>query len=316
MKKKKLVSRFLKVGGGMAVMALAPGAAWGCACGCGIFEVGTSSMFPEGSGGTVFQTYAFQNQNQNWSDSSKAPSQNNPDKNITTSFLSTGAQYMFNRSWGVEGEIPFAYRSFSTVSGVTGNPVTLKWWSLGDIRLHGIYTGFSEDLSSGIDFGLKLPTGSFTQNDANKDVDRDTQIGTGSTDVLLGGFHRGNLISSYRLDWFAQGEADLPVLTQGNYRPGFEFDGAAGANYRGFMIGHVNVAPLAQILFSERTQDFGADANSPSSGYTRVLVSPGIEVHIHPIKIYADVEVPVFQHFNGNQLAASYLFKLNVSYMF
>ena len=323
MKKKKLVSQFLKGGGGLAVMALAPGAAWGCACGCGIFEVGTSSMFPEGSGGTVFQTYAFQNQNQNWSDSSKAPTVNNNDKNITTSFFSTGVQYMFNRNWGVEGEIPFAYRSFSTLSGAT--PVTLKWWSLGDIRLHGIYTGFSEDLSSGIDFGVKLPTGNFSQNDAAGDIDRDTQIGTGSTDVLLGGFHRGNLISSYRLDWFAQGEADLPVLTQGDYRPGFEFDGAAGVNYRGFLVGRANIAPLAQVLISERTRDLGEDAagglnDTPpdgiNSGFTRVLVSPGIEVHIHPIKIYADVEVPVFQHFNGNQLAAPYMFKMSVSYMF
>jgi hypothetical protein len=36
----------------------------------------------------------------------------------------------------------------------------------------------------------------------------------------------------------------------------------------------------------------------------------------HRHKINADVEVPVFQHFNGNQLAAAYLFKLNASYMF
>jgi hypothetical protein len=315
MKKKKLASQFLKVGGGMAVMALAPGTVWGCACGCGIFEVGTSAMFPEGSGGMAFQTNAFQNQNQNWSDSSKAPSVNNPDKNITTSFLSTGVQYMFNRSWGVEGEIPYAYRSFTTLSAAS-TPVTLKWWSLGDIRIHGIYTGFSEDLSSGIDFGLKLPTGSFSQNDAANDIDRDSEIGTGSTDILLGGFHRGNLIPNYRLDWFVQGEADLPTLTQADYRPGFEFDGAAGINYRGFTVGRANISPLGQLFFSERTKDSGADANSPNSGYTRMLVSPGIEVHIHPIKIYADVEVPVFQHFNGNQLAAPYLFKMSVSYMF
>jgi hypothetical protein len=333
MKKKKIVSQFLKVGGGMAVMALAPGAAWGCACGCGIFEVGTSSMFPEGSGGMAFQTYAFQNQNQNWSDSSKTSAANNADKNITTSFLSTGLQYMFNRSWGAEVEIPYAYRSFTTLNNPTltgntysgGTPVTMKWWSLGDIRLHGIYTGFSEDMSSGIDFGVKLPTGNFSQEDAGNDIDRDSEIGTGSTDILLGGFHRGNLISSARLDWYAQMEADLPVLTQGDYRPGFEIDGAAGVNYRGFHVGHANIAPLAQILVSERTRDLGEDAagglndsppNGINSGFTRVLVSPGIDVHIHPIEIYADVEVPVFQHFNGSQLAAPYMFKMSVSYMF
>ncbi|HWY30570.1 MAG TPA: hypothetical protein VNX46_07455, partial [Candidatus Acidoferrum sp.] len=124
MKNKNLTSQFLKVGGGLAVAVLVPGPVWGCACGCGIFEVGTSSMFPEGTGGMAFQTYDFQNQNENWNNSSKAPSANNQDKNITTSFLSTGVQYFFNRSWGVEGEIPFAYRSFTTLRGAS--PVTSK----------------------------------------------------------------------------------------------------------------------------------------------------------------------------------------------
>jgi hypothetical protein len=34
------------------------------------------------------------------------------------------------------------------------------------------------------------------------------------------------------------------------------------------------------------------------------------------VKIYADAELPVYQHFNGNQLAAPVLFKVSVSYMF
>jgi len=42
----------------------------------------------------------------------------------------------------------------------------------------------------------------------------------------------------------------------------------------------------------------------------------GVEFHIHPVKIYADVELPVFQNVNGNQLVAPVLFKVNVSYMF
>jgi hypothetical protein len=32
--------------------------------------------------------------------------------------------------------------------------------------------------------------------------------------------------------------------------------------------------------------------------------------------MYADVEVPVFQDFVGNQLAAPWMFKMYVSYMF
>ncbi len=41
--------------------------AWGCACGCDIFDVGTSSMFPNHAGWMVFIDYDFQDQNQNWS---------------------------------------------------------------------------------------------------------------------------------------------------------------------------------------------------------------------------------------------------------
>jgi hypothetical protein len=328
MKNKNLNSQMIKIGVGFLTGVLAPGLAFGCACGCGIFEVGTSSMFPSGEGGMAFVNYDFQDQNQNWSGSSQAPAANNDDKEIRTDFITTGVQYMFNRSWGAEIEIPYAYRSFKTVTAnpdvPPGTVTKIDWGSLGDIRLKGVYTGFSEDMSSGIDFGLRIPTGNFTHQNAYNDVDRDSQIGSGSTDILLGGFHRGNLIESWRLDWFAQAEADLPVLTQGEYRPGFEFDGAAGINYRGWALGRANISPIAQVLVSERTRDIGNDAaggsndgnNGINSGYTRVLLSPGIEVHLHPFKIYADAEVPVFAHVNGNQLVAPVLFKVSLSYMF
>ena len=52
------------------------------------------------------------------------------------------------------------------------------------------------------------------------------------------------------------------------------------------------------------------------SGYQRILLAPGIEFHLHPVKIFADVELPVYQNVNGNQLVAPALFKLGVSYMF
>ena len=314
-----------KVGFGLFAGILAPGAAWACACGCGVFEVGTSYMLPEGPGGMGFLDYDFQDQNQNWSDSSKAPAVNNNDKEIRTDFVSVGLEYMFNRSWGVEAELPFGYRDFKTISAAPNNPLTsVEWWSVGDIRLKAIYTGFSPDLSSGLTLGLRLPTGSFSHENAYDDVDRDSEIGTGSTDVLLGGFHRGNIGQSMKWDWFAQAEADLPVLTQADYRPGFEVDAAAGIDYKGFSLGRLRIVPLAQVLVSERTRDLGNDAaggandgnDGINSGYTRVLLSPGIEFHLHPVKIYADVEVPVFERVTGNQLVAPVLFKVSLSYMF
>jgi len=313
---------------GLWAGVLAPGAAWACACGCGVFDVGTSYMLPEGPGGMAFLNYDFQDQNQNWSDRSKAPAANNDDKEIRTSFFSVGLECMFNRSWGVEAEMPFADRNFKTITAdpnVPANTLTsVNWFSPGDLRLKGIYTGFSPDLSSGLTFGLRLPTGSFDHENGYDDVDRDSEIGSGSTDILLGGFHRGNLAKNQLWEWFAQAEADLPVLTQADYRPGVELDAAVGIDYTGFSLGRLGIVPLAQVIVSERTRDLGNDAagganagnNGINSGYTRVLLSPGIEFHLHPVKIYADVEVPVFQHVNGNQLVAPVLFKLSLSYMF
>jgi hypothetical protein len=294
----------------------APFSAFACACGCGVFDVGTSSMFPADAGGTVFLDYDYQDQNHNWSGTSSAPNANNGDKQIETHFVTLGAQYMFNRSWGAQVELPLWNRTFSTdlnFGAPPPNVVSRNWTGLGDLRLKGIYTGFSEDLSSGLTFGVKLPTGSISHDPDV--VDRDTQISSGSTDILLGGFHRDRFGSS-RWNWFAQAELDLPVLTQGDYRPGFEADAAAGIYYDGLSLGRVKISPVGQIIGSWRDHDHGAGAAPADSGYERVLLSPGIEFHLHPVKIYADVELPVFQNMNGNQLTAPVLLKLSVSYMF
>ena len=261
----------------------------------------------------AYLQYDYQDQNRNWNGTSMAPVAKNDDKQIETDFVMFGLQYMFNQKWGAQLEVPFDYRHFKADDG-TGNIVTRNWSQLGDIRIEGIYTGFFADLSAGVTFGLKLPTGSYTEDPDF--VDRDTQIGTGSTDILLGGFYRGNITKDEKWDWFAQLQLDVPVLIQAEYRPGVELDTAAGVDYKGFSLGRMRISPVAQAIFSERTSDSGSNADPDNSGYQRILLSPGIEFHIHPVKIYADAEFPVYQNFTGNQLAAPVLFKLSASWMF
>ena len=321
MKNKKIDSAAaVKVGCGLLAGMLAPGVVHACACGCGAFDVATSSMLPNGTGGMAWLQYDYQDQNHNWNGTSQGLEANNGDREIETHFITAGLQYMFNNNWGLQLEVPFDYRTFKTVtanSSVPPNTVTtLNWGALGDIRLEGIYTGFFADQSAGVTFGLKLPTGDWTYNNTYGDVDRDSEIGTGSTDILLGGFYRGNLDRDQKWDWFAQGLLDVPVLTQAEYRPGVELDTAAGIDYKGFSLGRARISPLAQVIFSERTGDIGYAANPANSGYQRILLSPGIEFHIHPVMIYADAEFPVYQNFTGNQLAAPVMFKVSVSYMF
>jgi hypothetical protein len=314
MKKRKIDSKMVvKAGCGLLAGMLTPSLVHACACGCGVFDVATSSMFPEGQGGTAFLQYDYQDQNRNWNGFSKASAGNNDDKDIETHFITAGLQYMFNERWGAQIEIPYDYRNFKGTD-VNNQIASHGWGQLGDIRLEGIYTGFFGDLSAGVTFGLKLPTGSYTEDPDL--VDRDTQIGTGSTDILLGGYYRGNITADEKWDWFAQLQLDVPALTQAGYRPGVELDSAAGIDYKGFSVGRVRISPVAQVIFSERTHDSGSNASPDDTGYQRVMLSPGIEFHVHPVKIYADAEFPVLQHFTGDQLAAPVMFKVSMSYMF
>ena len=85
-------------------------------------------------------------------------------------------------------KVPYWFRTFRTDIGIPGAPdvETYRHSALGDIRVLGTYTGFSADMSSGLSVGLKLPTGDWTY----PNFDRDTSIGTGTTDLLLGGLPR------------------------------------------------------------------------------------------------------------------------------
>lgn len=275
-------------------------------------------MIPTGTGIETFFDYDYQDQNQNWSGSSQAPAADNGDKNIRTSWYNFGYQQMFSRDWGLRLEVPYEDRHFVTTGGATGNDiVALNFSGIGDLRIEGIYTGFSPDLSSGLLFGVKLPTGSYTTEDAYDDIDRDSEIGSGSTDVLLGGFKRFDLGSGTDWSGFTQALLDLPVLSQVQYRPGTEFDVAVGAYYNGLRIGRLKIAPIGQIKLSVRSQDTGANSASPvASGFERILAAPGLELDLHPFKVYTDVELPLYYHFTGDQLVAKSLFRLNVSYMF
>ena len=287
---------------------------WACACGCGIFNVGTSSMFPMGRGGTIYEEYDFMDQAHNWSKESKASTDDNSDKQIRTSFINTGLQYMFNRDWGVSVELPYEHRYFKTDNGGPGSPDIQSFThdAIGDIRVQGIYTGFTPDMSTGVIFGLKLPTGDYTY----PNFDRDTEIGTGSTDALIGAYHRGALTSDNSFSYFIQDNLDQPFLTHGGYLPGTEDDAAVGLYYNGWSFGGVKVTPVAEVINSYRSRDKGWAANTPNSGYERVVLTPGIELDYKRVMVFFDVGFPVYVNVNGDQLVASELYKVTVSYMF
>ena len=179
---------------------------------------------------SMFFEYNFMDQNRNWSGSSSAPASDNDDKEIKTDFFTAGAQYVFDQDWSVKLQMPYWNRSFTTDTG--SGIATFRHGAFGDIRLTGVYSGLSDDGATDISLGVKLPTGDFHY----AGFDRDTEIGTGSTDALIGLYHGGALSDDENWSWYAQIMWDKPLASQGGYTPGGEFDGAAGIAY-GFKLG-------------------------------------------------------------------------------
>jgi len=295
-----------------SLVILAPNAALACACGCGVFDVSSSSTMASDSTGSVFFEYDFLNQNKNWAGDHSAPTEINDDKRIRTSFYNVGGQYMFTPQWGVTVEVPYWERYFKTADEATGGLDQFNHGDFGDVRIRATYAGFSDDLSTGITFGLKLPTGDFSY----PGFDRDTAIGTGSTDLLLGAYHNGNLTDDFAWAWFANVQMDQPLFTQDGYRPGTEFNATVGVSYEEFDFETFKVAPLLQFIGSYRLADGGPEANPDGSGYYRLLISPGIRVNVANVRLNANVAMPIYQHVNGTQLISPALFKLSVSYSF
>ncbi len=295
----------------LCLAAAAPQALRACACGCGVFDVGVGTLLPTKPGGMVWGEYDFMDQKQNWRGGSPAQAADNPDKKIETDFQTAGVQYMFNRKWGFMAEQPYDFRSYTGAAGPAGMG-EFNHWALGDTRVMGIYTGMSPTMASGLMFGAKLADGDYTY----PGFDRDTELGTGSTDVLAGGYHFGRFSKKSYWSWWANAMADVPVLISDGYRPGSEIDATIAAYYERWGIGKLRLSPFAQALGSYRWRDSGPNADAPDSGYRRVIAAPGLEADAGPLRVYGYVGFPVYQFVNGNQLVAAQYYTFNVMYMF
>lgn len=314
----------------------APISALACACGCGIFDVGDGTIMPNNadSGLSVWFRLAYQDQNQNWEGTHSAPAADNGDKQINTVFYFLGGQYAINRKWTVMAELPIYDRALTTtddgtVAGPAGTIFTSHDFAAGDLELMSMYTGFSSDRSTGVGFGLKLPTGDWHGPNGplgGAAFDRDSLPGTGSTDLVLQAYHTGSLNKSNTLGYFVQGKYQVAVATREQYRPGNEFDSAIGLTYDLGGFGPITkVTPVLQLLNSFREHDTGDNADALNSGYERVLIDPGVSMRVKNVRFDADVAIPIYQHTNAavvgtsdssGQLVAGTLLKFQVTYDF
>jgi hypothetical protein len=221
-----------------------------------------------------------------------------------------------NANWGVTAMVPSFVRTHETIAGGDTEVSSSRSSGLGDVRLIGRYQGFAEDHSFGVQFGVKLPTGRTDDTfgsgpQAGQLVDRGLQLGTGSTDLILGIYKFGEL----SMDWgyFAQASFQSAVSHQSGFRPGDGINANLGVRYAGWK----SVTPALQVNVRAEKPETGPEADTPNSGATLAYLSPGVTVHLsNQLHLYAFVQIPVYQHVTGYQIEPRFLASVGVHYNF
>ena len=224
-------------------------------------------------------------------------------------------------TWGLSLSIPYVDRDHLHIHNHAGEkePETWRFRSLGDVRVtarHELIASRDDPsriASAGIMFGVKLPTGKFdVKNDDGEEAERTLQPGTGTTDLIIGGYwYCGNPLEDW--SWFARAQAVIPANSRDGYKPGKQLNVDAGYR-RG--IGH-DAAVMLQLNAHVNDRDSGENAEPEDSGKRQLFLSPGVSWNFtRNAQVYAFAQFPLYQAVNGVQLTAKWSALAGVSWRF
>jgi hypothetical protein len=254
------------------------------------------------------------------------------DKRTINRLLNIDADYAINSRWNIAVGVPLVSRDHShTFDSSIGGPFgqQARFTEPGDIRVVGRYKFDTGSLNSGggIRFGLKLPTGAIDKIMTPPDpadpatpykLERSSQPGSGSTDLILGLYRFGSSPSS-NWSWFASGQVQAAATTRDGFRPGQQINLDLGVNYAA----SDELGGVLQLNFQHRSRDAGINANLASGGHSLNL-SPGLTYALTPqTRIYGFVQKAMRQYVNvdpadpsSGQLTAPWSFALGVNHRF
>ena len=298
-------------------------AAFACAsCGCSLSSDWESQGLSSGPGVRIDLRYDNLNQNQVRSGTGKVGAWPVPghEQELYTKnqYLTAGIDYSASANWGLNLQIPYIDRSHAS-NGMAfdgSDAGSSHTQSLGDAKLIARYTGLREEGSTGLQFGLKLPTGSHSQTFsagaiAGDPLDRGLQPGSGTTDAILGVFHFASLSQNW--DYFGQATAQLPLNSRDGFKPGHALNVNAGFRY----LGVEAVVPQIQVNARMSARDSGVNASPDDSGGKTIYLSPGVSFAAgEKAKVYGFVQWPIYQNLNGYQLAPKTTFSLGTRFEF
>ena len=243
-------------------------------------------------------------------------------EDYTTTRLTTASINYSAEDWVVSTQLPFLQRKHGTFGNAMPGDYTNYSSSsdsgIGDIRIVARYTGYSGHKTSGFIAGIKLPTGNTDANfndgaSTGSPLDRSLQLGTGSTDLILGGYLTG-AISDY--GWFAQGTVQHAVTTKNtggaDYRPGDAYAMNVGMRRANF---GAKFTPMLQLnLIHRRPDDIGG---MQLDGGTLMYLAPGATMRLGGgTSVYGFIQIPIYQNVYGLQLGPRYTLTLGVSHSY
>lgn len=223
-------------------------------------------------------------------------------------------------AWSVSVVLPYIDRDHLHIHNHRGEKLEERWHlrGVGDMRVMGRYQmSASQDpakpSSTGLYFGVKLPTGEYDQANGEGEVaERSLQPGTGTTDGVLGfWWHGGAPLEGWT--WWSRLQGQFAMNSKDGFKPGnqVQLDGgvrrAIGDSWA-FML-------QANALWKGR--DSGENAEPDDSGQSAIFLSPGVSWNLsRDAQLYAFVQVPLWQKVNGVQLTADWSALAGVSWRF
>jgi hypothetical protein len=196
---------------------------------------------------------------------------------------------------------------------------TLSFDRGGDARVVGRYQFYADAgidrgiYTAGVNFGLKLPTGAYDLTFPSGELaEPGLQSGTGSTDLVLGGYFRATRPGG-KFAWFGQAFWQSPLLWREGYKPGDRVRADVGVRYQL----NRRIALLAQVNTLWADHDSGALVEAENTGTTLVALSPGVSVTLtRKLQVYGFYQQPIYQYLNGIQLSTRYSFVVGLAARF
>lgn len=236
--------------------------------------------------------------------------------------LVLGFDYAFDQHWAIGVQLPFLKREHTHIhnpserEAAEGEAPERESWNfsgIGDVRAVGRYQTKLGDSSVGLQAGVKLPTGARDgRNNSGELAERTLQLGTGSTDLIVGAFAKGN-VGEMPLRWFVQTQWQHTIATKDDFHPGDDVSVDIGLRYLLTDAFSANV----QLNSRFKRRDRGANAEPDESGGKYLYLSPGVSYAFGGgWHVSFHVQVPLYQNVNGIQLTQSTSYVAGLSYRF